>query len=99
MDSSLGAVYLALGRNDEAEPLLEEVAAAVPDHMPTHRWLAVLYTRQGRTDDAAREKATVARLAKEAESQAFQGVKESMSELLQQSSAADAEPAEEERRP
>ena len=58
-----------------------------------HRWLAVLYTRQGRTEDAAREKATVVRLAREAESQAFQGVKESMSELLQQSSAADAESA------
>jgi len=77
----------------EAQPLLEEVAAAVPDHMPTHRWLAVLYTRQGRTEDAARERATAGRLAQEAESQAFQGVKESMSELLQQSSAGDGESA------
>jgi tetratricopeptide (TPR) repeat protein len=99
VEYSLGAVYLALGRDDEAQPLLEEVAVAVPDHLPTHRWLAVLYTRQGRTEDAAREKATVGRLAREAESQAFQGVKESMSELLQRSSAADAEPAEEESRP
>jgi tetratricopeptide (TPR) repeat protein len=93
VDYSLGAVYLALGRDAEAQPLLEEVAAAVPDHMPTHRWLAVLYTRQGRTEEAARERATAGRLAQEAESQAFQGVKESMSELLEQSSAGDGESA------
>ena len=96
VEYSLGAAYLAVGRDAEAQPLLEKVATAVPDHMPTHRWLAVLYTRQGRTEDAARERATVGRLAKEAESQAFQGVKESMSELLQQSSAADAESPERE---
>jgi len=96
VEYSLGAAYLALGRDDEAQPLLEQVAVAAPDHMPTHRWLAVLYTRQGRTEDAAREKATVVRLAKAAESQAFQGVSESMSKLLQQSSAADAESAEQE---
>ena len=72
------------------------VAAAVPDHMPTHRWLAVLYTRQGRTEDAARERETVGRLAKEAESQAFQGARESMNRLLQQSSAADGEAEDEE---
>jgi tetratricopeptide (TPR) repeat protein len=93
VEYSLGAAYLALGRNDDAQPLLERVAEVVPDHMPTHRWLAVLYTRQGRVEDAAREKSTVIRLSKEAESQAFQGVRESMNELLQRSSAADTEPA------
>jgi tetratricopeptide (TPR) repeat protein len=98
VEYSLGAVYLALGRNEEAQPLLKKVAVAVPDHVPTHRWLAVLYTRQGLTGDAARERATVGRLAREAESQAFQGVKDSVRELLLQSSAADTEPPKEEPR-
>jgi tetratricopeptide (TPR) repeat protein len=93
VEYSLGVAYLALGRDAEAEPLLERVAAAAPDHLETHRWLAVLYTRQGRTEDAAREREAVVRLAKEAESRAFEGARESMNELLQQSSAADAEAA------
>jgi tetratricopeptide (TPR) repeat protein len=96
VEYSLGAAYVALERDAEAEPLLEKVAAAVPDHMPTHRWLAVIYTRQGRMEDAARERATVGRLAKEAESQAFQGARDSMNRLLQQSSAGDAGSAEQE---
>jgi tetratricopeptide (TPR) repeat protein len=91
---SLGAVYLALGREEEAEQLLEAVAAANPDHMPTHRWLAVLYTRQGRTEEAERERATASRLAKEADNKVFEGVKESMSQLLEQLPDADAAPAD-----
>ena len=79
---SLGAVYLGLGRLEEARPLLEEVAAASPDHLLTHMQLAVLYVRLGRMEDAARERALSVRLQKDADSQAFQGMKGRLGGIL-----------------
>jgi tetratricopeptide (TPR) repeat protein len=79
---SLGATYLALGRTDEAKALLEAVAAAVPDHLHTHMQLAILYVRLGRKEDAARERATAARLQKEADARVFDGVKEQLGGML-----------------
>jgi protein O-GlcNAc transferase len=83
---SLGAVCLALGRMQEAERLLTEVATAVPGHLPTQMQLAVLYTRLGRPEDAAKARARVVRLTKEADARSFQGVRESISDLIGKSS-------------
>ena len=79
---SLGAAYLAAARLDEARPLLEEVAVAAPGHLPTQMQLAQLYTRLGRPEDAARARASVLRLQKEADTRSFQGVRESISDLI-----------------
>jgi predicted Zn-dependent protease len=89
---SLGAAYLAAGRLDEAQRLLEQVAAAAPGHLPTQMQLAVLYTRLGRADDAARARANVARLQKEADARSFQGVRESIGDLLGRSTEGAATP-------
>jgi tetratricopeptide (TPR) repeat protein len=88
---SLGAAYVALGRTPEALPLLESVAAAVPGHLQSHMQLAIVYHRLGRTEDAARERATVGRLQSEAEASFFQGVSRSLEQLLGKS--APSEPA------
>jgi tetratricopeptide (TPR) repeat protein len=88
---SLGAAYLASGRLSEAQRLLEAVAAAAPGHMPTQMQLAVLYTRLGRADDAAKARAGVARLQKEADARSFQGVRESISDLMGKSAPPDGE--------
>jgi tetratricopeptide (TPR) repeat protein len=85
---SLGATYLAIGRTEEAQRLLETVAAAAPGHLPTQMLLALLYTRLGRTEDAARARARVAQLTKEADARSFQGVRESISDLIGKSAAA-----------
>jgi len=90
---SLGAAYLATGRTDQALPLLETVAKAAPGHLPTQLQLALLYTRIGRAEDAARARARVAQLTKEADARSFQGVRESLGDLMGKS----APPAE--RRP
>jgi len=87
---SLGAEYVALGRLDEARPLLERVAVAAPSHLPTHMQLALLYHRLGRAEDAARERTAVQRLQKDAEARSFQGVRESLGDLLGKSAAAPA---------
>jgi tetratricopeptide (TPR) repeat protein len=79
---ALGAGYLALGRMDEARPLLEAVAAALPDHQMTHVQLAILYTRLGRADDAARERATAVRLQKEADVRGLDGARERLGDVL-----------------
>jgi protein O-GlcNAc transferase len=79
---SLGAAYLAAGRMTEAQRLLEEVAAAAPHHLPTQMQLAVLYTRLGRPEDAAAARARVVSLTKEADARSFQGVRESISDLI-----------------
>jgi len=55
--------------------------------MPTQMQLAVLYTRLGRPDDAAKARAGVARLQKEADARSFQGVRESISDLMGKSAA------------
>jgi tetratricopeptide (TPR) repeat protein len=79
---SLGAAYLATGRMGEAQRLLEAVAAAAPGHLPTQMQLAVLYSRLGRAEDAAKARARVARLTREADARSFQGVRESISDLI-----------------
>jgi tetratricopeptide (TPR) repeat protein len=88
---SLGAAYLAAGRMEEARRLLEDVAAAAPGHLPTQMQLAMLYARQGRAEDAVKARANVVRLTKEADARSFQGVRESISDLVGRS----AEPAAE----
>lgn len=99
---SLGAAYLSLGRVAEAQPLLESVAAAAPKHVPTHLQLAVLYHRLGRNEDSTRERATVQRLQKDAESRTFQGVRDSVADLMGRTSTPDAAkenaPAKEEKK-
>ena len=67
------------------------MAAAAPGHLPTQMQLAVLYTRLGRAEDAAQARANVVRLTKEADARSFQGVRESISDLVGRS----AEPAAE----
>jgi tetratricopeptide (TPR) repeat protein len=91
---SLGAAYLATGRIAEAQRLLEAVAAAAPGHLPTQMQLAVLYTRLGRPEDAAKARTNVVRLQKEADARSFQGVRESISDLIGRSG-----PAAEEKKP
>jgi protein O-GlcNAc transferase len=88
---SLGAAYLSAGRTAEARPLLEAVAAAAPGHLPTQMQLAVLYTRLGRPEDAAKARANVVRLQKEADARSFQGVRESISDLIGKSAPAAGE--------
>jgi tetratricopeptide (TPR) repeat protein len=90
---SLGAAYLAAGRLEEARRLLEGVAAAAPGHLPTQMQLAMLYTRLGRPQDASRARANVVRLTKEADSRSFQGVRESISDLVGRSAGTAGEKA------
>lgn len=93
---ALGATYVALGRLEEGLALLEEVKAAQPEHLPTHMQLAIALTRLGRTDDAARARAEVVRLQREAESRSFQGARDRLDEVLGRlpSLPADAPPPE-----
>jgi protein O-GlcNAc transferase len=79
---SRGAVYLALGRTEEALPLLEQVAAAVPEHIQAHMQLAVAYHRLGRAADSARERETVGRLQAQSETRFFSTVSEGMAKLI-----------------
>ncbi len=96
---ALGATYLALGRTADALPLLEDVRAALPDHVPTHMQLAVAYVRLGRTEDAARERATVARLDKEAEAHSFQDARDRLDTILGKTPAPDAPKAPRDKAP
>ena len=88
---SLGAAYLATERLEEARRLLEAVGQAAPGHLPTQMQLAVLYTRLGRPEDAVQARANVMRLTKEADARSFQGVRESVSDLMGRSAAPPAE--------
>jgi tetratricopeptide (TPR) repeat protein len=87
-----GALYLALNRLEEAEVLLREVAAAMPSYLPTHRSLAILYSRLDRKEDALRERSLAAKLAKEQEDHAFVGAREALKELLDQPPAPETPP-------
>jgi tetratricopeptide (TPR) repeat protein len=92
---SLGAAYLAMERLEEARRLLEAVGQAAPGHLPTQMQLAVLYTRLGRPEDAVKARANVMRLTKEADARSFQGVRESVSDLMGKS----GDPAAAEKKP
>ena len=95
---SLGAAYLASGEIERARKLLEAVAAAAPNHLPTQMQLAQLYARSGETAAAARVRSNVIRLQKETDSKAFQGVRESVTDLFDRPAPA-AAPAQETPRP
>jgi protein O-GlcNAc transferase len=84
---SRGALYLALGRTGEALPLLEQVAAAVPEHIQAHVQLAVAYHRLGRTADAERERQTVVRLQAQSEDRFFSTVSAGMAKLIGKTAA------------
>lgn len=90
---SLGAALLATGGIEEARRLLEDVSAAAPGHLPTQMQLAVLYTRLGRKDDAARARQNVVRLQKEADTKSFQGVRESITDIIGKTAPEGAAPA------
>lgn len=70
---SLGALYVSLGRLDEARRLLEDVQAITPTHVPTQMQLTILYTRLGLKEEAARARANATRLQKQAEGKASEG--------------------------
>jgi hypothetical protein len=63
-----------------------------PAHLQTHMQLAIVYHRLGRTEDAARERATVGRLGSEAETNFFQGVSRALSTLLGKTAPEPAPP-------
>jgi len=90
VEFSLGAAYLALGRLDEAQALLEKVEKSTPDHLPTHMQLAILYARQGRQEDSQRERQAVVRLQQESEATRFDSARESIKSLLGKSAGSAA---------
>lgn len=61
----LGAVLAALGRPDEARPLLEGVAKEYPDFVEARVLLASVYYRLNRKEDGDRERAAVQKLNSE----------------------------------
>lgn len=87
---SLGAALLATGSLEESRRLLEEVSVAAPGHLPTQMQLAVLYTRLGRPEEAARARQNVVKLQKEADAKSFQGVRESISDIIGRTAPAEA---------
>ena len=87
---SLGAALLATGSLEEARRLLEDVSTAAPGHLPTQMQLAVLYTRLRRPQDAARARQNVVRLQKEADAKSFQGVRESITDIIGKTGPAEA---------
>ena len=58
----LSAVYAALGKPNEARPLLEGVVKEYPDFIEAHALLASVYYRLNRKQDGDREKAIVQKL-------------------------------------
>ena len=65
----LGAVLAALGRPDEARPLLEGVAKDFPDFAEARALLASVYYRLNRKEDGDRERAIVRKLNSEQQAQ------------------------------
>ncbi|HWW73920.1 MAG TPA: tetratricopeptide repeat protein [Pyrinomonadaceae bacterium] len=63
----LGAVLAALGKPDEARPLLEGVAKEHPDFVEARALLASVYYRLNRKEDGDRERAVVQKLNSEAQ--------------------------------
>jgi tetratricopeptide (TPR) repeat protein len=61
----LGAVLAALGKPDEARPLLEGVAKEYPDFIEARTLLASVYYRLNRKADGDRERAAVQKLSAE----------------------------------
>ncbi|HJQ30750.1 MAG TPA: tetratricopeptide repeat protein [Pyrinomonadaceae bacterium] len=63
----LGAVLAALGKPNEARPLLEGVAKEHPDFVEARALLASVYYRLNRKEDGDRERAVVQKLNSEAQ--------------------------------
>ena len=61
----LGAVLAALGKPNEARPLLEGVAKEYPDFAEARALLASVYYRLNRKEDGDRERAIVQKLSNE----------------------------------
>ena len=61
----LGRVLMGSGRLEPAAAALEEAVRLRPDYTPAHYYLAIVYRRLGRGDDAGRESAEVSRLNEE----------------------------------
>jgi tetratricopeptide (TPR) repeat protein len=61
----LGKVLLGSGRPEPAAAALEEAVRLRPDYTPAHYYLANVYRKLGRDDDASREFAVVSRLKQE----------------------------------
>ncbi|HEV2494736.1 MAG TPA: tetratricopeptide repeat protein [Terriglobia bacterium] len=59
---ALGWALYHLGENDKAIPELEEVVKLAPDSFQGHYALSVAYAKAGRKGDAARERASYAKL-------------------------------------
>ena len=55
----LGQSYYVMGRSEEAIAALKRSVALNPDYSPSHRHLAVLYSEQGRKDEARAEAAEI----------------------------------------
>ena len=65
----LGALYVNLGKPEEAKPLLEGVVKEHPDFIETRVLLASVYYRLNRKEDGDRERAMVQKLTNEEQAQ------------------------------
>jgi len=65
----LAAVYAALGKPNEARPLLESVTREHPDFIEAHVLLASVYYRLNRTEDGKREQVIIQKLNAEQQAQ------------------------------
>jgi adenylate cyclase len=59
---SLGQVYALLGRSEEAITAVQRLLKHKPDHVTAHVLLAVLFSEQGRTEEARQEVAEILRI-------------------------------------
>ncbi len=58
-----GSSYYYMGRYDEALELLKKAVIRRPNHLPTHQYLAAIYTELGREKEAQAELAEVLRIS------------------------------------
>ena len=58
-----GSAYYYMGQYDRALTLLKKAVARLPNHMPTHGYLAAIYTELGREEEARAELAEVLRIS------------------------------------
>jgi TolB-like protein/class 3 adenylate cyclase len=58
-----GSSYYYMGRYDEALTLLKRAVTRMPNHYPTHQYLAAIYTEFGREEEAQAELAEVLRIS------------------------------------
>jgi TolB-like protein/class 3 adenylate cyclase/tetratricopeptide (TPR) repeat protein len=58
-----GSSYYYIGRYEEALALLKRAVTRMPNHMPTHQYLAAIYTELGRKEEAQAELAEILRIS------------------------------------